>query len=180
MMAGLFPPKNGQIWNPQLLWQPIAMHTDETLDQVSTGISGPCPVYTETVWNDRRYKDIEKYIDPLVVQLLRNRTGEYLRDGHWLNKAIDSVKSRYYINDSRYEVPDWAAPHIDKFIKSSLNFHTEMLNIQNDTVGAFHLELIMSNVEEHLECRRDPEFQKKMIKGNNCLFVFHAHFLRKE
>ena len=33
-MAGLLPPKNGQIWNPQLLWQPIAMHTDDTLDQV--------------------------------------------------------------------------------------------------------------------------------------------------
>ena len=62
--------------------------------QVSTGISGLCPIYTETVWNDRRYKDIEKYFDPLVVQLLRNRTGEYLRDGHWLNKAVDSIKSR--------------------------------------------------------------------------------------
>lgn len=39
MMAGLFPPKNGQIWNPQLLWQPIAMHTDETLDQVRNALS---------------------------------------------------------------------------------------------------------------------------------------------
>ncbi len=42
-LAGLFPPKGNQVWNPDLLWQPIPIHTvsDDTDNLLSS--HAPCP-----------------------------------------------------------------------------------------------------------------------------------------
>jgi hypothetical protein len=37
VLAGLYPPKGMQVWNPELMWQPIPIHsTPRHLDQVTT------------------------------------------------------------------------------------------------------------------------------------------------
>lgn len=45
-LAGLFPPKKNQIWNPELLWQPIPIHTTPVIsDNLLAGSIPECPSY---------------------------------------------------------------------------------------------------------------------------------------
>jgi len=41
-LSGLFPPTGSQIWNPELLWQPIPVHIlQKSTDRVSTACTLP-------------------------------------------------------------------------------------------------------------------------------------------
>lgn len=48
-LAGMFPPKDKQIWNDTLLWQAIPIHTiPEEMDYV-LAMKSPCPLYEQTL-----------------------------------------------------------------------------------------------------------------------------------
>uniref|UniRef100_A0A1B6LHJ3 Acid phosphatase n=1 Tax=Graphocephala atropunctata TaxID=36148 RepID=A0A1B6LHJ3_9HEMI len=47
LLAGLFPPQGEQVWNNNLLWQPIPVHaTPLDMDKLIT-MRAPCPLYKE-------------------------------------------------------------------------------------------------------------------------------------
>lgn len=44
-LAGMYPPTNGDIWNSDIAWQPIPVHTvPEELDEL-LAMKRPCPAY---------------------------------------------------------------------------------------------------------------------------------------
>ncbi len=48
-LAGLYPPKGGQVWNPELLWQPIPVHTVPIVDDNLLSSHSDCPRMDEAV-----------------------------------------------------------------------------------------------------------------------------------
>ncbi|XP_074999381.1 prostatic acid phosphatase-like isoform X2 [Calonectris borealis] len=74
-LAGLFPPTQGQIWNPRILWQPIPVHTvplphdNPFLKFLATHTGYPLKkLNTERIWklsDTLQYEDINNYTLPV-------------------------------------------------------------------------------------------------------------------
>lgn len=61
-LAGFFPPRNTQVWNADLLWQPIPVHTaPEQVDYVLSG-KRPCARYTAAL---EQYKQSPEYVSQM-------------------------------------------------------------------------------------------------------------------
>ncbi|XP_054846900.1 prostatic acid phosphatase-like [Eublepharis macularius] len=68
-LAGLYPPTGGQIWNPQILWQPIPVHTvPQSPDYLHSPIPG-CPRYdriqNETIKSKIFQEVLQPYMPPI-------------------------------------------------------------------------------------------------------------------
>ncbi|EPB65699.1 histidine acid phosphatase, partial [Ancylostoma ceylanicum] len=74
VLAGAYKPDKAHQWSSILDWQPIAVHTDPTIDWVSTGINGVCPMYEKTFYASAQYQDILGYFDPSLIEFLENNT----------------------------------------------------------------------------------------------------------
>lgn len=81
-LAGLFPPTGDQIWNEQLLWQPIPIHSiPELFDYVVNGETY-CPRFNEAFDNYTQtpeYENIFIKYKPLIEYLEEN-TGLSIKD----------------------------------------------------------------------------------------------------
>ena len=51
-LAGLYPPIKEQIWNPNLLWQPIPVHTTPKAEDNILSSHAECPTF------QKRYKEL--------------------------------------------------------------------------------------------------------------------------
>lgn len=80
-LAGFFPPRNSQVWNANLLWQPIPVHTaPEQVDYVLSG-KRPCARYNNA-WE--QYKQTPEYIEQVqkyqpLFDYLTKHTGKTIR-----------------------------------------------------------------------------------------------------
>lgn len=71
VLAAMFPPEKHQIWNPDLIWQPIPIHaTPRSLDKKIV-VKAPCPRYDAEkaksdaeIANevDKKYQELYKYL----------------------------------------------------------------------------------------------------------------------
>jgi hypothetical protein len=63
LLASLYKPKSYQIWNPELAWQPIAVHT------TNANIIYPasCPRYDELLEQVKASSEFLKFLDQLQV-----------------------------------------------------------------------------------------------------------------
>lgn len=76
-LAGLYQPHGGQVWNPDLAWQPIPVHTiPEELDHVLAA-KRPCPAYEYAL---KKYKKSDEFVARLqhykpLFQYLTEKAG---------------------------------------------------------------------------------------------------------
>uniref|UniRef100_A0A452HPV2 acid phosphatase n=1 Tax=Gopherus agassizii TaxID=38772 RepID=A0A452HPV2_9SAUR len=89
-LAGLFPPVGNQIWNPQILWQPIPVHTVPVSEDHSIHN------YTLPEWASR---DVMKKMKELAALSLQSIFGIYktkdkarLQGGVLVNAILKSIK----------------------------------------------------------------------------------------
>lgn len=73
-LAGLFPPTNEEIWNPDMLWQPIPVHiVPKVMDHVLSAHK-LCPAYEEEFSSVIESEDYMKIVDQF------NNLSEYLTE----------------------------------------------------------------------------------------------------
>ena len=53
-LAGLYPPKGNQVWNPHILWQPIPVHTKPLAEDNLLWSDAECPRFNQL------YKELMK------------------------------------------------------------------------------------------------------------------------
>lgn len=77
-LAGFFPPEADEIWNEQLLWQPLPVHTiPETSDYVLAA-KKPCSRYTYALKQYKKtaeYKEILERCQP-IFKYLEEKSGK--------------------------------------------------------------------------------------------------------
>ncbi|XP_074520329.1 lysosomal acid phosphatase [Halichoeres trimaculatus] len=111
-LAGLYPPSGQQVFNPNLIWQPIPVHTvPQSEEKLLSYPASDCPRYqqlmNETEHTPEFLNVTAEYQD--FINLVREKTG--------LNKTnVESVWSVYdtLFCESRHNktAPDWVTPEV--------------------------------------------------------------------
>ncbi|CAI2357156.1 unnamed protein product [Caenorhabditis sp. 36 PRJEB53466] len=154
MFAGFLPPNEDQQWSSKLNWQPIAQETDASLDWVSLGAVDNCRIYGETFSKSAEYASVMNHVaklDPRLLELVRNHTGVAVLEAKNYNHAIDSLKIRTILKDERLPLPKWAEGYEDRIMNMSFAIHDSIVKVQNETIGNYHIELLMSYFETYLQ-----------------------------
>ncbi|XP_031636090.1 testicular acid phosphatase homolog, partial [Contarinia nasturtii] len=108
VLAGMFPPKDHQIWNESLLWQAIPIHT---LPQDQDGIIAtkrPCPKYAKAFDDYEESDEIQSIIksNRTLFDYLEKYVGQKV-------KTICKVKTIYQAlwveSLKNFPLPDWTS-----------------------------------------------------------------------
>ncbi|OXB53571.1 hypothetical protein ASZ78_012208 [Callipepla squamata] len=126
-LAGLYPPERQQMFNPNISWQPIPVHTvPESGETLLKFPLTPCPRY-EQLQNETRHSAeyINKTRDNLqFLQMVANETG--IRD-----LSLESVWSVYDTlfceQAHKMDLPAWVTPDVMTQMKQLKDFGFEFL-----------------------------------------------------
>ncbi|XP_073692112.1 lysosomal acid phosphatase-like [Garra rufa] len=169
-LAGMFPPSGSNMFNPDLKWQPIPVHTvsmDE--EKLLSFPLGDCPRYTQLM-NETEKTDIfvnmsETYKD--FVEMVRNKAG--------LKKAsIDTVWRVYdtLFSEAKHgkRPPDWVTPSVMEKLEVLNNFDLQiMFGVYNRTEKCrLQGGLLLDQIIKNLTNAADSKQKVKMI-------VYSAH-----
>lgn len=92
-LAGMFPPKNAQIWNPSINWQPIPIHTmPEEYDHLIS-FRRPCPTYDYLFNELLRSEEMQQmniHYRPLYNSLTEH-SGNYIDDPYSLRALYNTL-----------------------------------------------------------------------------------------
>ncbi|XP_014793148.1 PREDICTED: prostatic acid phosphatase isoform X2 [Calidris pugnax] len=122
-LSGLFPPTSSQIWNPELLWQPIPVHvlqksTDQMLHFPLTG----CPRFDELQNKTQTSSEFQNRIQPYMdfIQTMAANTGLELNNLKILDnfQLWNTYDTLYCEGIHNFTLPVWATKDvIDKMEK---------------------------------------------------------------
>ncbi|KFV65685.1 Prostatic acid phosphatase, partial [Dryobates pubescens] len=122
-LSGLFPPTSSQIWNPELLWQPIPVHTlQKSTDRRLHFPLPDCPRFDELQNETQTSNEFQTRIQPYMdfLQTMAVNTGLELNhlkilDNFQLWNTYDTLHCEGIHN---YTLPGWATKDvIDKMEK---------------------------------------------------------------
>ncbi|XP_070786548.1 lysosomal acid phosphatase [Enoplosus armatus] len=126
-LAGLYPPKGQQVFKPDLMWQPIPVHTvPQSQERLLSFPLGDCPRYkqlmNETEHTEEFLNVTTTYQD--IIELVRSKTG--------LNKTnVESVWSVYdtLFCESRHNMsaPDWVTPEVMEKLRVLKDFGFQVI-----------------------------------------------------
>lgn len=104
VLAGLFPPQDQEIWNQNILWQPIPVHMVSPKHDYVLGGDRWCPRLEKALTeykSSSEFQDIFKKHE-LLLDFLEEKTGEKLRTLgalQILNNTlfIESITNKTYV-----------------------------------------------------------------------------------
>lgn len=106
-LAGLYPPTGSQIWNKNISWQPIPIHTQPEKEDALLAMKKSCPKYKML------YKELEK--SPFFNQIRRKNHDLYAFLSLKSGEKITSLETLEYLYNTllietffNYTLPDWA------------------------------------------------------------------------
>ncbi|XP_031636631.1 prostatic acid phosphatase-like [Contarinia nasturtii] len=172
LASALFPPAGDQIWNKNLKWQPIPVHTRPMSQELLLAFKMPCPRFTYLLEN---YKKSTEYKTTLA------KYGPLIK--HWENqsgKSLEKPFDIYYLHDALYvehrlgfDLPEWAdeaiqgnktLEYLAAFELQSYSQSTEMKKLEGGFV-----------IKEMLD--RFKEKSLDTLKPNRTLWIYSAHDL---
>ncbi|XP_044291681.1 lysosomal acid phosphatase isoform X1 [Varanus komodoensis] len=126
-LAGLYPPEGQQVFNPNVSWQPIPVHTvPDSVEQLLKFPLSPCPRY-EQLQNETR--QTEEYRNRTIqnmefLEMVANMTGVQ-------DVSLESVWSIYdtLFCEKTHEMhlPAWVTPNVMKQLKQLKDFSFSFL-----------------------------------------------------
>jgi len=108
-LAGMFPPKEGQIWNRDIPWQPIPVHTvPEKLDSVLAA-KKPCPAYEEEFQKLLESDEIQKINNSFIeaYKIVNENAGELVTTIERLAWVYNTL---WIENLYNFTLPEWTKP----------------------------------------------------------------------
>ncbi|XP_053307498.1 testicular acid phosphatase homolog [Spea bombifrons] len=158
-LAGLFPPQSSQLWNPDLRWQPIPVHTVPVAqDRLLKFPSKDCPRYYELMKETLQQPDYQNQIRSWkeFTERLANYTG--YNTEHTSTHRVWKVYDTLFCQKSHnYTLPPWATldvlqtlEEITAFdIKSHVELHRS--NEKARLTGGILVDAIIRNFSDAIK-----------------------------
>lgn len=106
-LAGLYPPIGGEVWNENIAWQPIPVHTKPQEVDYIVDADADCPKYWQLFDAVKKSPELQQinadYAD--LYAFLTNETGYDVYDIFTTNKVYDAL---YCDRCHNLTVPQWA------------------------------------------------------------------------
>nr|CAD2134751.1 unnamed protein product [Meloidogyne enterolobii] len=160
LLAGLFPPLNEQIWDNQLLWQPIPIETVEILDHQSFGMFDHCPEGERNLKEGEGYKRLEGLFKEEIEKMEKDTQMKI--DGIFiLQRVLDSIVTRSKL-PQLLPLPAWAnsSKYLEERRKKHLSLHIGLIDLFLESMGGWHFDQILGRMDDAVGKRND---QKSML-----------------
>lgn len=152
MLAGLYPPKGDQVWNPNLMWQPIPISSEPL--KYDTLLLGryPCPRYQEELDKVFRSSEVKSILETnqYLFQYLSTQSGLSIRTPDDAQSLYSTLKAE---QDFGLELPEWTRKvfpdPLAKITAQSFVFNA-MNNVLQKLKGGFLLKKIMDDTKAKL------------------------------
>ncbi|KAJ8972001.1 hypothetical protein NQ314_000432 [Rhamnusium bicolor] len=107
-LAGLYPPVSKQVWDQDIKWQPIPIHTTSEKEDAVLAAKKPCPKYdqlSKQLFKSEFFRNISHINHDLYAYLTRysGQTVSTLETLEYLYNTL-LIETMY-----NYTLPDWAA-----------------------------------------------------------------------
>ncbi|KAM4652813.1 testicular acid phosphatase homolog [Discoglossus pictus] len=157
-LAGLYPPNRTQLWNPELAWQPIPIHTvPSSQDRLLKFPSKDCPRYNELMKETSQQPEYQKMINSWKEFTVRiaNYTGYSVE--HTVPRRIWKVYDTLFCQKSHnFTLPAWATPDVLKTLEEISTFdvksHVEIYKTTEKArlTGGILVDAVLRNFSEVL------------------------------
>ena len=160
-LAGLYPPIETQIWNPDLLWQPIPVHTVPDEQDNLIGEKFACPKYAKLQKEINDLPEIKKIVDEnsWLFQYLSENTGKNMTDLVDIGYVYDTLFIEQLYNKT---LPTWTQkvyPDKIKFIRElCLKLYTFTHEMKR-----LHTGPLLQSVLDHFNGFIRKTHQRKML-----------------
>lgn len=168
-LAGLFPPPAADMWNPNVPWQPIPVHTiPEKFDHVLAA-KRPCPLYDYSLKkykSSHEYKELNKRFKPLYEYLT-------IQSGKKVDSftGVQNLYNTLFIEDLyNLTLPEWTKkvyPEGDMKWIAARSFAT---NTNTDTLAKLKTGFLLKEILE-----RSSNKTRNKLSPNRSMWVYSAH-----
>jgi len=118
-LAGLYPPKGNQIWNPNLLWQPVPVHTRPLEYDNLLSSHAECPRFKQLYEEVMKSKEIQALNEKFqwLYEYISNHTGAIIDNPVEVDYVFDALLIEQIYN---LTLPKWTKkvfPEPMKFLR---------------------------------------------------------------
>nr|XP_018906569.1 PREDICTED: prostatic acid phosphatase-like [Bemisia tabaci] len=145
LLAGLYPPVDSQIWNKDLLWQPIPVHSvPRNMDNVLICGTTPCPLFVKekaAVVNSSIQKMMDEHRQ--LIDHLSKMTGVEMKSVMDIELLYDNL---LIAEEQGYKLPEWThgiyPDKLKPFAMASLSVFSETPTLKKLCSGLLIHEII--------------------------------------
>ncbi|XP_071792151.1 prostatic acid phosphatase-like isoform X1 [Asterias amurensis] len=167
-LAGLYPPSNKQIWNQELLWQPIPVFSVPKEDDFLLSIDHtPCPRYNEILAEAATKKNNYLSKHKSFLQSIAKYCGFDSNPVSFKNYSRVADTTFFEREDGR-KLPDWATPDVIQKLFNVINVYYTIESQMGDEFLRLGAGPILNEIVGHLK-------NKTAGKETTKMFMYSAH-----
>ncbi|XP_076261962.1 lysosomal acid phosphatase-like [Rhynchophorus ferrugineus] len=154
--SGLFPPKDYQIWNPDLLWQPIPIHYLPRTQDNLIAMKTKCPKYDKEFVDVHNSTKVQNYNTEYtnIYQYLTENTGMTVKD-------IETVESLY----NTLEIQQLNNLTLPQWVNSSIMSQMKIIGAQN--LAIYSETEYMKRMKGGFFIKTVTDLMQKALNGSN-------------
>ncbi|XP_069461545.1 testicular acid phosphatase homolog [Ambystoma mexicanum] len=176
-LAGLYPPNSSELWNPEIKWQPIPIHTvPVSQDRLLKFPMKDCPRYHELMEETVQLPQYQDKMDAWkdFIKEIANHTG-YSVEGTGPRRAWKVYDTLFCQKTHNLSLPEWATPQVMATLEeistfevmSHVGFHK--LNEKARLTGGILVDAVLRNFSEVL--RRSLPLKMIMYSAHDSTII---------
>lgn len=100
VLAGLFPPQNNQVWNKEILWQPIPVYIIPRSRDYLIVVEGICPLFEKTLEEYQKTPNVLALLERNreLFEYLETHAGQPIRSIEQLKELHGTLEVEHLMN----------------------------------------------------------------------------------